>query len=51
MALWVLGLTAGGILGGLWSPPGHGLKKWLWPMALSIIIPSLVYLYMAMVRA
>ncbi len=45
----VLGLTIGGILGGLVVAKG-GLKKWLWPMALSIILPCFVYVYLATIQ-
>jgi PAT family beta-lactamase induction signal transducer AmpG len=39
-------LTAGGILGGL-AASKKGLKYWLWPMALGINIPHLVYVYLS----
>ncbi|MDO5036201.1 MAG: MFS transporter [Porphyromonas sp.] len=42
----IIGLTLGGILGGLAVSKG-GLKKWLWPMLGSLIIPCLVYVYLA----
>ena len=42
----VLGLTLGGILGGVAASRG-GLKKWLWPMVWSISIPDLVYVYLS----
>lgn len=42
----VLALTIGGILGGM-AVSKHGLKKWLWPMVLSMNLPNLVYVYMA----
>ncbi len=42
----VLSLLAGGILGGI-AISRHGLKTWLWPMALAISLPNLAYLYMA----
>lgn len=42
----VLSLLAGGILGGI-AISKYGLKKCLWPMALAISLPNLVYLYMA----
>ena len=42
----ILGLTLGGIIGGIAAAKG-GLKKWLWPMAASITLPSLVYVYLA----
>lgn len=43
----VIALTAGGILGGL-AAARFGLKKCLWPMALSLALPCSVYLYMAL---
>lgn len=42
----VISLLLGGVLGGLAISRG-GLKTWLWPMALAISLPNLVYLYMA----
>lgn len=42
----IIGLTIGGLLGG-WCVSRHGLKRWLWPMVLSISLPDLVYVYMA----
>ncbi len=42
----VLGLTLGGIAGGICASKG-GLKRWLWPMVWSISLPNLVYVYMA----
>ena len=42
----VLGLTLGGIIGGIAVSRG-GLKKWLWPMVWSITIPDLVYVYLS----
>lgn len=44
----VIALLLGGILGGI-AISKNGLKKWLWPMALAISLPNLVYLYMAYV--
>lgn len=43
----VISLLAGGIIGGVAIGAG-GLKKWLWPMALSLTIPSAFYCYLAM---
>lgn len=43
----VIALLAGGILGGLAIAKG-GLKKWLWPMALSLTLPCVVYCLLAM---
>lgn len=45
----VIGLTLGGILGGLAAARG-GLKRWLWPMVCSISIPDLVYVYMSVTQ-
>lgn len=42
----VIALLAGGILGGL-AISCKGLKYWLWPMTLALVLPNLVYLYMA----
>ncbi|MDR2652903.1 MAG: MFS transporter [Prevotellaceae bacterium] len=42
----LLMLTIGGILGGL-AASNKGLKYWLWPMALGINIPHLVYVYLS----
>jgi len=42
----IIGLTLGGIIGGIAASRG-GLKKWLWPMACSITLPSIVYVYLA----
>ena len=41
----VIGLTIGGILGGI-AVSRHGLKKWLWPMVWAISLPDLVYVYL-----
>lgn len=43
----VIALTVGGILGGM-AAARFGLKKCLWPMALSLALPCSVYLYMAL---
>ena len=42
----VIALTVGGIVGG-WAVSRYGLRRCLWPMALAISLPNLVYLYMA----
>lgn len=44
----VIGLTLGGILGGICAGR-HGLKKWLWPMVCAITLPDIVYVYMSFV--
>lgn len=41
-----IGLTLGGIVGGV-AIARSGLKKWLWPMVMSISIPNVVYVYLA----
>lgn len=43
----VVTLLAGGILGGLAIARG-GLRKWLWPMALSLTLPCIFYCGLAM---
>ncbi len=42
----VASLLAGGIVGGLAIARG-GLRKWLWPMALSLGLPCLLYCWLA----
>lgn len=42
-----IGLVLGGILGGIAAATG-GLKKWLWPMALAITLPDVVFIYLSM---
>ena len=42
----ILGLTIGGILGGIAAARG-GLKRWLWPMVCAITLPDLVYVYLS----
>ena len=43
----VICLTAGGIAGGILASKG-GLKKWLFPMILSLNLTNLTYVYMAL---
>lgn len=43
----VIGLTIGGILGGVCASHG-GLKRWLWVMVAAISLPNIVYVIMAM---
>lgn len=43
----VIGLLLGGILGGVAISRG-GLRKWIWPMAASLALPCVVYLWMAL---
>ncbi|MCR5561604.1 MAG: MFS transporter [Bacteroidales bacterium] len=45
----VIALTIGGILGGIFAAR-VGLRKAMWPMALSLALPCAVYLYMAMAQ-
>ncbi len=42
----VIALLSGGIAGGI-AISRHGLRRWIWPMALAISLPNLVYLYLA----
>ena len=43
----VIGLTLGGILGGVCASHG-GLKRWLWGMVTAISLPNIVYVIMAL---
>ncbi|MCM1152372.1 MAG: MFS transporter [Muribaculum sp.] len=43
----VIALLLGGIIGGL-AIARHGLKRWLWPMALSLTLPCVFYCMLAM---
>ncbi len=42
----IIGLTLGGILGGFAAAWG-GLKRWLWPMTLSMLLTSVTFLYLS----
>jgi PAT family beta-lactamase induction signal transducer AmpG len=42
----VIGLVIGGVLGGM-AAAKHGLRYWMWPMALAMKLPDLAYVYMA----
>ncbi|MBD3385699.1 MFS transporter [candidate division KSB1 bacterium] len=42
-------LSVGGILGGLVAAR-HGLKKWIWWMAIAINLPDVVYIYLSNVQ-
>ncbi len=42
----IIGLTLGGIIGGIVAAKG-GLKKWLWPMMLSMLLTSITFVYLA----
>lgn len=44
-----LALIAGGILSGC-AVSRQGMRRWLWPMALAINVPDLVYVYLAFAR-
>lgn len=43
----VIALLAGGIAGGIVISKG-GLRKWLWPMAMSLTFPCIFYCFLAM---
>lgn len=45
----ILGLTLGGIIGGLAAARG-GLRRWLWPMAWSISLTCVTFVYLAYVQ-
>ncbi len=45
----VIGLTIGGILGGVCASKG-GLKRWLWYMVAAISLPNVVYIVMALLH-
>ena len=47
--LGMIALTAGGLAGGALIAR-YGLRKLLWPMALAINVPHLVYVYLALVQ-
>ncbi len=42
----IIGLTIGGIIGGMVAAKG-GLKKWLWPMAWSMSLTCLTFVYLS----
>lgn len=42
----IIGLTLGGIIGGICAARG-GLKKWLWPMAWSMSLTCLTFIYLS----
>lgn len=44
-----LALIAGGILSG-YAVSRQGMRPWLWPMALAINVPDLVYVYLSFAR-
>lgn len=45
----IVALTLGGIIGGVVASIG-GLKRWLWPMALAISLPSFAFVFLATVQ-
>ena len=45
----VIGLTLGGIIGGIITTQG-GLKKWLWPMVWAITLPDIIYVYLSIAQ-
>jgi len=45
----VIALTIGGIIGGIVAAK-DGLKKWIWPMVLSLNVTNLIYVYFAYVQ-
>ena len=42
----IIGLTLGGIIGGIAASKG-GLKKWIWPMTLCMLLSSVTFLYLS----
>lgn len=42
----VIGLTLGGILGGIAASKG-GLRRWLWPMVWAITLPDIIYVFLS----
>lgn len=42
----IIGLTLGGIIGGFVAAKG-GLKKWLWPMMLSMLLTCLTFVFLS----
>lgn len=42
----IIGLTLGGIIGGIVASKG-GLRKWLWPMTLSMLLTIAVFIYLS----
>lgn len=42
----IIGLTLGGIIGGVAAAWG-GLRKWLWPMTLSMLLTAVTFLYLS----
>ena len=48
-SLGLLALTLGGLLSA-WLVARDGVRRWLWPMALAINVPHLVYVFLALVQ-
>jgi PAT family beta-lactamase induction signal transducer AmpG len=46
----IIGLTLGGIIGGVVAASG-GLRKWLWPMTLSMLLTAATFLYLSFTQA
>lgn len=46
----IIGLTIGGIIGGILAAKG-GLKRWLWPMAWSMSLTCLTFVYLSYAQA
>jgi PAT family beta-lactamase induction signal transducer AmpG len=44
-----IALVIGGLLGGFLAAT-HGLKKWIWAMAVAINLPNLVYVYLSFIQ-
>ena len=42
----IIGLTIGGIIGGIAAARG-GLRKWIWPMTLSMLLTCLTFVYLS----
>lgn len=47
--LAIIGLTVGGIIGGICAAQG-GLKKWIWPMALATSLNCVAYIFLSNVQ-
>ncbi len=45
-SIGIVGLTLGGIIGGFAAAKG-GLKKWIWPMTLSMLLTILAFVYLS----
>lgn len=45
----VLALLGGGLLGG-WAISRRGLKFWIWPMALAINLPDLIFVWLSLAQ-